>query len=134
MKRTLPPLLLLFVGLSFLVPQPSTAQNENDTPAAQQKTDPRGPLPYYYGKLGLDEEQREKLYAIQDEYKTRIEAVEKQIAQIRGEQDAKMQLLLTAGQKLRLQELREAAAKKKAEEESEAARTASSAPAENDTQ
>ena len=123
MKRSLLSLLPLMVGMAVLLPQATTAQNESEVPTARKDDAPRGPLPFYYGKLGLDEGQKQKLYAIQDDYEARIDAVRKQIAQLRGEQDAKMQLLLTPGQKLRLDELRKAAAKKKAEEEAQTAET-----------
>ena len=121
MKRSLLPMIPLLIGLALLLPGALTAQNESDTPAVEKEQDPRGPLPFYYGKLGLDDEQKTKLYTIQEDYEARIEAIRKQIAQLRGEQDAKMQMLLTPGQKLRLKELREAAAKKKAEAEAKAA-------------
>lgn len=90
------------------------AQNE---PAARKET--RGPLPANYGKLGLSDEQREKLYPIHEEYQAKIDALSAQIKQLQNERNAKFREHLTAGQKERLKELaaedaakRAAAAKK----------------------
>ncbi|MFG0331863.1 MAG: hypothetical protein ACF8TS_00750 [Maioricimonas sp. JB049] len=72
----------------------------------------RRPLPTYYGKIGVSDEQREQLYGIQEEYHTQIDALQRQIKQLLRERDERMEQLLTPGQKLRLQELREAARKR----------------------
>ena len=115
MNRLLFAVLALSLGLAVLAPQATTAQNE-DNATAKKKTEYRGPLPFYFGKLGLDDEQKKELYAIDDEYEGKIEALEKQIEKLKDERDSKMEVLLTPGQKLRLKELREAAAKKEAKE------------------
>ena len=69
----------------------------------------RGPLPAYFGKIGVSDEQREKLYDIQDEYEARLEELRQQLKALVRERDAKLESLLTPGQKLRLKELREEA-------------------------
>ncbi|QDU41083.1 hypothetical protein Mal4_54480 [Maioricimonas rarisocia] len=76
---------------------------------ASEETERRRPLPTYYGKIGVTDEQREQLYGIQDEYHTQIDALQRQIKQLIRERDDRMEQLLTPGQKLRLQELREEA-------------------------
>jgi Spy/CpxP family protein refolding chaperone len=107
---------------STLLSTPSlTAQNQDaadgeDSTEKADKADYRGPLPFYFGKLGLDEAQKEKLYAIDDDYAAKIAEIEKQIQKLKDERDARMETLLTPGQKLRLSELREAAAKKAEQE------------------
>ncbi|MCA8999333.1 MAG: hypothetical protein KDA80_20230 [Planctomycetaceae bacterium] len=69
----------------------------------------RGPLPTYYGQIGVTDDQREKLYAVQDEYEVQLEALRQQLKKVVRERDQKMEELLTPGQQLRLKELREAA-------------------------
>ena len=67
------------------------------------------PLPTYYGMIGVSDQQRTKLYAIQDSYEEKLEALRTQLKQLIRERDQKMETLLTPGQKLRLKELRAAA-------------------------
>lgn len=131
MARSLISLLALCAAFALILPQVTTAQNDDgaaaapsdgNSDAAKKEVEYRGPLPFYFGKLGLDDDQKKKLYAIDDEYEAKIQEIEKQIQKLKDERDAKMETLLTAGQKLRLQELREAAEKK-------AAKEAASAPA-----
>ena len=120
MIRTFAPLLTLCLGLALLLPGSSTAQNDaNDSSTATAKKASRGPLPDYFGKLGVGEEQRKKLYAVDSEYEARIEELEKQIEKLEAERDAKLEALLTPGQKLRLKELREEAAQRAAAEAEE---------------
>lgn len=82
---------------------------ENEKAASKER---RGPLPFYFGKLGVSETQREKLYDIQDSYEARLEELRKEMKRLLAERDEKMEELLTPGQKLRLQELKAEAAKK----------------------
>lgn len=104
---------LVAVGLTT-AGQVLIAQSEkaaDGTAQAEQKTERRGPLPFYFGKLGLSDEQKEKMYGIQDEYEVKLEALRQQIIQLEGERDQKLEAMLTPGQKLRLKELREEAAR-----------------------
>jgi Spy/CpxP family protein refolding chaperone len=118
MTRTFAALLALGLGLALLPPASLTAQNDADETAQVQApantNGYRGPLPDYFGKLGVGDEQRGKLYAVDAEYAGRIEALHKQIAELEKERDARLEELLTPGQKLRLKELREEAARRAA--------------------
>ena len=96
----------IMVTLAFVSPNVITAQNDGDEPAAVNK-EYRGPLPPHFGKLGMSDAQKEKVYAIQDSYEDQIDKLRKQIEQIESKRDSEIATLLTPGQKLRLQELRE---------------------------
>lgn len=88
-------------------------------PATPPKEEARHkPLPTYFGMLGVSDEQKEKLYAVQDEYETRLEKLREELKLMVRERDKKMESLLTAGQKLRLKELRDQA-RQKAEEKAQ---------------
>src|SRR5690606_25207284 len=129
MTRTFAARLARCRGLARLGPSSSPAQNDADESAAAETASKeyRGPLPTHFGKLGVGDEQRERLYAVDAEYAGRIEALQKQIAELEKERDARLEALLTPGQKLRLKELREEAAARAAAEE--AARQQAAAPA-----
>lgn len=88
------------------------AQDKSEEKGSTKK--PRGPLPTYFGQIGASDQQREELYKVQDEYEARLEALRQQLKALIAERDAKMESLLTPGQKLRLDELRQAAQKKPA--------------------
>ncbi len=110
MKRTLWIGFAVMLGLAVLLPNTITAQNDGDASVATNK-EYRGPLPAHYGKLGMSDAQKEKVYSIQDSYEEQIEKLRKQIEQIEAKREAEIATLLTPGQKLRLKELRAEAAK-----------------------
>lgn len=66
-------------------------------------------LPASFGKLGLSGEQREKVYAVQSTYSSRIEQLKLELQKVTDERDQQIEALLTPNQKIQLKELREAA-------------------------
>jgi Spy/CpxP family protein refolding chaperone len=74
----------------------------------------RGRLPNYWGRIGLSESQRKKIYGVQLSYRERILMLEKQLLELREKQDAEMEAVLTSAQKKKLDELLENARKKRA--------------------
>ena len=76
-------------------------------------------LPPNYGKLGLSDEQKDKVYSIQSRYYKQIQELEKQLAEIREQEAEEISKILTPGQRLRLQEIFEAKAREDAEKEAE---------------
>lgn len=74
---------------------------------------PRGRLPNNYGKIGITSAQRTKIYGIQADYNGKIEALEKQIAELKEKRDGEIEAVLTPDQKKKLQELQGATKKKR---------------------
>ncbi len=114
MRRTTLFVVAIMLGLAVMLPQSITAQNGDVEPAATETTY-RGFLPAHYGKLGMSDAQKEKVYAIQESYVGQIEKLQKQIEQIELKREAEIATLLTPGQQLRLQELREESANEAAQ-------------------
>jgi hypothetical protein len=77
-------------------------------------------LPRYYGKLGLTEGQKDKIYGIQAKHESEIDKLEKQLADAKAKQESDCRKILNADQKKQLAEAVEAgksrAAKSNAEE------------------
>ena len=46
----------------------------------------RGQLPQSWGKLGLSDEQKQKVYKIQGEFRPKIDALQRQIAELRNQE------------------------------------------------
>ncbi len=112
-------LLGLVAAALFLVPQLLSAQNQTTAePASEAASEYRGPLPFYFGKLGLSDQQKEQCYDIQAQYAAQIEALQKQIEKLQDERDLQMEKHLTPGQTLRLKELREEARRCAAQQDS----------------
>ena len=108
-------LLVVLIGASpSLVAQPKPGET------TEVKKPGRTPLPFHFGKVGVSDEQKEQLYAIQDSYKAKIEPLQQQIKDLLKEREQKMTALLTDGQKARFQELKVEAAQRAAEAEAEA--------------
>jgi Spy/CpxP family protein refolding chaperone len=75
----------------------------------EDKTPPvkvRGTLPSGYGKLGLRDDQKQRIYKIRGNYRGKIEALQRQIDQLKVEERAAIEKVLTPEQLKRLRELR----------------------------
>ncbi|HXG08607.1 MAG TPA: hypothetical protein VNK04_02365 [Gemmataceae bacterium] len=78
-------------------------KNDKKEPAVKLK----GQLPPNWRKLGLSEEQVQKVYRIQADYDAKISALEAQIKQLKTEERAELMKVLTDAQKARLKEITE---------------------------
>jgi TolA-binding protein len=117
MSRTQTTLTTLLVLLAVAAPQWIAAQAPKEPEAAaegEEDAKSRGRLPNLYGKLGVSEVQRERIYAIQGEYNAKIDDLLAQVEELRGERETAMEAVLTNGQRQRLKELRDEAAKERA--------------------
>ncbi len=88
--------------------------------AAEEEEKVTGRLPNNYGKLGLNEKQRKSIYEVQGRYATEINALIKQVEELRVKRDAEVEAVLTAEQKVKLKELLAESAKKSAAKKSSA--------------
>ena len=108
----------------------STAAKQKAQAAKQKKL--RGRLPNYFGKIGVSDEQRTKIYTIQRSYQPQLVELRKQIAELLAKRDAEVASVLTDSQKEQLSKLqgeakkRAADRKKKAAAKSKTAKTAKS--------
>ncbi len=62
-------------------------------------------LPANWAKLGLSAEQKTKVYNIQTDYKAKIDALAKQIDDLKKKEKSELEAVLTDGQKTRLREI-----------------------------
>ena len=72
-------------------------------------------LPANYGKIGVSEDQRKKIYEIQGKYKDQIAALQKQLADVRTKEAAEVEAVLTPEQKKALQAANDESNKKAAD-------------------
>lgn len=72
-------------------------------------------LPANYAKIGVSEDQRKKIYEIQNKYDDQISALQKQIADLKAKETAEVEAVLTPEQKKALQNANEESKKKAAE-------------------
>jgi Spy/CpxP family protein refolding chaperone len=66
----------------------------------------RGQLPAYYKKLGLRDDQTQKIYRLRADYKSKVDALKKKIEQLRTDEREDLEKVLTPEQLKRLRELR----------------------------
>jgi len=62
----------------------------------------RGQLPQNYGKLGLSEEQKQKIYGIRAKTKAKVEDLEKQIEDVKSQEKKDTEAVLTPAQRNQL--------------------------------
>ena len=98
-------MILSAILVCMLAPYLLLAQ-EGDAKPQQER---RGPLPTFFGKLGVGDDQREKMYALQNEYEKKLKPLRDEIKKLIAERDQKLEDMLTEGQKLRLSELKQEA-------------------------
>ena len=93
------------VTTPWVVGQDTTKKASKDTTTTTTTTKMRGQLPQNWGKLGLSDEQKQKVYAAQSKYRDKIDALKKQIAELTDKEKKEMEDVLTAAQKTRLREI-----------------------------
>jgi Spy/CpxP family protein refolding chaperone len=94
-------------------PKDAATSKAKTKPKAKPKK-PQGRLPKFYDHI-VSDEQRQKIYAIQQEYGPKIDALKAQLAELVKQQDEKIGAVLTPEQQKKVQELREAAKAKAAD-------------------
>ena len=100
----------------FAAQQPLRGQDAAPKPAAKAakpRAKPRGRLPAHYAAVA-DEEQREKIYRIQQGYQPQIEELQAKLAALREKQAVEIEAVLTPEQKEKVKELAAAAKAKRA--------------------
>lgn len=107
--------------------QESGSKSTTDKPAAIEEEKSTGRLPNNFGKLGLSDKQKKSIYDKQSKYATDINALIRQVEELRAKRDEEVEAVLTAEQKVKLKELLAESAKKSA-----AKKTGSKAPAETE--
>lgn len=74
---------------------------KKDDPAVKAK----GTLPANWKKLGLSDDQVQKIYKVQAKYGEEIDKLEAKIAELKAAMDKERRAILTADQKKRLEEI-----------------------------
>lgn len=87
--------------------QETTVQQQTEPETAPETTrkKPRGRVPNHYGKLGLTNDQKEKIYAIQANYRDQINALQEQINELQQEEASEIYLVLSDVQKESLRKI-----------------------------
>jgi Spy/CpxP family protein refolding chaperone len=94
-------LLMLCGGLPLVAQEPSAPKAR-----AKKAFDPTRRVPMYFGQLGLTDEQKESIYAVQSKEMPKIEALEKQIEDLRAQMMRDCEAALTPAQKQMLEQRR----------------------------
>jgi hypothetical protein len=104
------------------------AAGENTPPNATEKSKaPKGRLPPHYAKV-VTQEQREKIYNIQEEYRTKIDAARVQLDALLKEEKDKISAVLNEEQKKKVEEFQTSAKAKKGAEKTDAQKTDKTSP------
>ena len=112
--------------------KPAAAADKADAKAAKPRAKPRGRLPAFYGKV-VDGKQREKIYAIQQQYEPKISALKAELQDLQDKADAEIDAVLTAEQRDTIKKLAdEAKQKRKVTASATASATTEASPGEKD--
>jgi len=78
-----------------------------DAPAAKAGGQSDGPnrVPQHFGKLELTSDQKTRIYAIQDQYDDRIDALLKEIEDLKLQRESEIESVLSAGQRSELKKI-----------------------------
>ncbi len=72
---------------------------------AQEPPKIKGTLPANYGKLGLSEEQKQKIYKLQADYDAKIADLDKQMKQLKAQEKVDLEKVLSPEQKQKLKDI-----------------------------
>ncbi len=109
---TLATLLIAFTTMAAWTQESGNKSTTDKAAVEEEKI--TGRLPNNYGKLGLSEKQRKSIYEKQSKFATEINALIRQVEELRAKRDAEVENVLTAEQKVKLKELLAESAKKSA--------------------
>jgi Spy/CpxP family protein refolding chaperone len=98
-------LLLAIVLLAGMVTPAVVGQDKAKVKEKETPGKMRGQLPPNYGKLGLSDEQKQKIYVIRDKFRVKLEELQKEINDLREQERKDMEKVLTSAQRDRLREI-----------------------------
>jgi hypothetical protein len=103
---------LLAGGLPLAAQEPGTTQvdSKTKTKSSKRSYDPARRVPNLFGQLGLSDAQKESIYKIQGQHMPKIDALEKQLDELRAQMVKDCEAVLTGPQKQMLAERRTSAA------------------------
>lgn len=116
----------IFTCCSLIGFAQDTAKPTAGKPAAKEeakadsKDSKKGRLPPQYGKLGLTDAQKAKIYSVQGKYEDQLDALEKQINDLKAKRDNEVESALTDDQRKILKALVESKDDKKDKPEGKA--------------
>jgi hypothetical protein len=97
-------------GLAQEGTKPATTKaTKAETSGSKAEAEKKGRLPSQYGKLGLSDAQRQKIYGLQAQYDDQLDALEKQFAALKAKRDQEIEAVLNDSQRKVLSTLVEAA-------------------------
>lgn len=105
------------LSLATVIALPLTAQEPDDAPAAQEektvrKTYPQfRRVPTYFAQVGLSDQQRNEIYTIRGMYQAQIEELSQQILELKTQEMAECEAILTEAQKRLLDQRRATSSK-----------------------
>jgi len=88
--------------------QATPSKEKKSTSKKTKAAKPRGRLPSYFGGVVTDE-QREKIYAVQNEFEPKIKELSLKLDSLKKERDEKILALLTPEQRKKIDDLKAAA-------------------------
>jgi Spy/CpxP family protein refolding chaperone len=95
---------LLVLAVAMVTVASPWVVGQDRQPATETPSKMRGQLPQGWGKLGLSDEQRQKIYSVQGKYRDKIDALRKQIRDLQDQEKKDMEAVLTDAQKKTLRD------------------------------
>ena len=99
-------------------PATTTSKTRKTTERKVPADRPTARLPRFYSQLELQEDQREKLLGLQQQFAQQIAALREEITKLQQEREAQLMSVLKPGQKRRLKELQGESKSESAKKES----------------
>lgn len=106
------------VGWSQDAAKPATKGAAGEKKVEDKK--PTNRLPANYGKLGLTDAQKDKVYAIQEKFDGQLDALEEQVKALRAKRSSETEAVLSVEQKKILKDLTDEAKEKPKAKKAEA--------------
>jgi Spy/CpxP family protein refolding chaperone len=86
-------------GVALLFAATTAGQDKAGQEKKDDQTKAKGVLPANWGKLGLTDDQKQKVYRVQTAYRTKIDDLQKKVNDLKTEEKDEMMKVLTEQQK-----------------------------------
>jgi hypothetical protein len=94
--------LLMPLALSGMQGANGADEPKSKKSEAKEKAPVKGRLPQYYGKVDVDDKQKESIYKIQASYDAQIDKLTAELAELKSKRDAEVRAVLTKEQQKKL--------------------------------
>jgi Spy/CpxP family protein refolding chaperone len=96
---------MFLLSTPWLAGQDKKDSDKDPAKAGEPAAKAKGQLPTYWKQLSLSDDQKKKVYEVQSSFRAKLDALDKQMKDLKDQERKELEKLLTDAQKARLREI-----------------------------